>query len=326
MILRTCGGSGRPARYANHDCSPNAARFDYFDDTAEAKMPRTGDNELWGTRVELRAMEALDAGSEVRISYTGALRFAAVDLCHACQRWGLPPASVCTRSTADGAPTQTLRSRPHRFSRARVCTHPRAGIAMPRWHRQKRLRDEYGFVCACRRCFLEGLVPEDDQDGDAFEDVDSDADGEEAEDSDADGEEAKAVDKTAAQVCSEATQKSKEAVLKSGGTSKGKEKALQEDEDEGGGGREERDEDDEGGLGEETELQLDELELFKAKFTCPDDGCGGTLAPLATHWLMSKQDDSATDQDALIMECNRCSTRTVGMDHVVRKFGSGGFA
>lgn len=77
------------ARYINHDCSPNTARFDYFDKADNALAPKTlredGDG-VWGTRVELRSMEALEAGSEVRISYTGMSFAQTQEICLACRR------------------------------------------------------------------------------------------------------------------------------------------------------------------------------------------------------------------------------------------------
>lgn len=180
-----------------------------------------------------------------------------------------------------------------------------AGISIPRSHRQKRLLHEYGFVCDCRRCFLEGLVPEDD-------------DGHHPGGDDDGGEEEKAVQDAATEMRREAGRKGKEVVSQGGASGKGREKA-EEEEEEGWGGS---DDDEEAGLDEETELQLDKLELFKAKYGCPNDDCGGTLAPPAVHAHLSAPIvGMQADEDALVMECNRCCAMTVGMDHVVRKFG-----
>ncbi|KAI3787311.1 hypothetical protein L1987_41689 [Smallanthus sonchifolius] len=104
------------ASFFNHDCLPNACRFDYLD----AAKPSSANN----TEITVRMIHDVPQGREICLSYF--------------------PVNL-------------------------------------KYHeRQKRLRDDYGFVCDCDRCKVEAGWSESEEDGlDMSDDDDDDDDGDE---------------------------------------------------------------------------------------------------------------------------------------------------
>ncbi|KAH7314840.1 hypothetical protein KP509_21G023200 [Ceratopteris richardii] len=161
------------ASFFNHDCLPNACRFDYID------RPGVG-----STDIIIRALHDIPDGAEICISYFPI-------------NWSLT-------------------------------------------ERQKKLRDEYGFICKCERCQVE--------EGWSDEDI----------------------------------------------AEQGEEISVERDTSEEGD--EDMEATDEEVMDAEEDLQGSfPHAMFFAKYLCPHEGCGGTLAPLPPN-----------QGRAVIMECNVC--------------------
>jgi len=169
--------------------------------------------------------------------------------------------------------------------------------------RKEKLAEEFGFVCRCRRCILEQLWEEGEEDNDGEED-DSTEEGRSS-----GGEEEEAVGDAGEDVVEDGgggeRVENEEAGggggAYSGATSGGSwdrgECGEDEGEDYGGG--------DEGEESPEISPQVEHT-LFLLRYLCPHESCGGTLYPIA-----HKDDFPTSDEgDPLAleapMECNLC--------------------
>lgn len=161
-------------------------------------------------------------------------------------------------------------------------------ISWPYELRQERLAEEYGFTCTCQRCQTEQAWSDEDEDG-------------EWEDEEREGGEAGV---TELEVVGTALSKGKAKVV---------EPEARGESGENVGGRASRgdgsgSESEEGGpLGGGDEGQDDfQHAIFFVKYLCPDEDCGGTMAPLEGRWT-GVQPGKGKYEPAEAMECNMCA-------------------
>ncbi|CAM6100717.1 unnamed protein product [Calypogeia fissa] len=157
-------------------------------------------------------------------------------------------------------------------------------INWPFKSRVERLSEEYGFVCKCKRCQLEEGW------------TDSDSEGEEDNEDEVISSETARPDKT----------------YENGMSTSGIENEEEEEEDGEGEGEERKGK----GMAEvQEDIGDDELEhaLFFLKYLCPIEGCGGTMAPLASPPAASLNST---------MECNMCGHKRRG-DELEREVAGG---